>query len=162
LRDVGYGCLTTSVVSTTLRSAVYAGVARTRPVTAAGDQFDVEVPGGEWGVHSFFSGHSMNAFGCATYLGSRYSLGVGEPLLYAVAASISFARMSDRYHWSSDVYLGSLAGIAVGRTIARRALRRESMRDAADVAPSGAGSWLSGLRAAPVPGGVSVSWQRSF
>lgn len=162
IREVGYGCLTSSVVSTGLRSAVYAGVSRSRPVIAGGDQFDLEVPGGEWNVHSFFSGHAMNAFGCVTFLNARYQLGVGEPLLYAWAASVSLARMADRAHWASDIYLGSLAGVAVGRTLARRSKRRAELRMQPGAVGSPNDSWYDGLGASPSPRGISIYWQRSF
>ncbi len=161
LREVGYGCLSTSVASTALRSAVYAGISRTRPVVADGDQFDVDVPGGDYNQHSFFSGHTMNAFGCATFLNTRYHLGLGEPVLYAAAAAISMARMNDRFHWSTDVYIGTIAGVAVGRVVGHRARRRADARSAAAAQPP-TGGWRSGLRMGPTPGGFGVSWEGTF
>ena len=124
LREAGYGCLSGWMMSNTLRYAIYAGVSRPRPAVANGDQYAFSVPGGSWDEQSFFAGHAMNAFACATFLSERFELGAAEPLLYTVATTAALARMADRGHWASDTFLGGVVGYAVGRTIARRYERR--------------------------------------
>jgi membrane-associated phospholipid phosphatase len=158
LREAGYGCISAWAASSTVRGALYAGVGRTRPIAAHGDQFDFTVPGGDWNHHSFFGGHTTNAFACASFLSQRFHLSVGEPLLYTVAATIGVARMADRNHWASDTFLGSAVGVAIGRSIAARYDRRAERRDSAATRSA----WYDGVHLAPTPNGLAIAWQRAF
>jgi membrane-associated phospholipid phosphatase len=162
LREAGYGCASAWLVSNSLRAVTYAGVSRPRPLVAAGDQYEFDVPGGEWNFHSFFSGHTMNAFACVTFVNQRFSLGVAEPLLYGLAAAISVARMADRLHWFSDSYLGTVGGIVLGRTLAHRYERREARRERrSEERGSGStrrDSWMERVRLSATPRGVALSW----
>jgi membrane-associated phospholipid phosphatase len=122
------------------------------------------MPGGAWDYQSFPAGHATNAFACATYLGERFDLSAGEPVLYAAALFTSLSRIADRRHWTSDTFLGIVLGSAVGHTIARRYARRDARRDAR--APGGIAS--SGRDIAPhhtllvAPPPVVVLWRARF
>jgi hypothetical protein len=149
MSEAGYGCLSGWALSSTLRYATYAGVGRERPGTADGDQFGFHVPGGTWNQHSFFAGHSANAFACVSFWSTRFHLGVAEPALYAVATGISLARMADRRHWASDTFLGAVVGYATARTIDSRYDRRERRRRAV-------------ARTPPAPTVMVVIWEARF
>ena len=139
IRDAALGCLASQQANSAVRHATYALVARTRPSELVvddvpsparqGDQYDIEVPGGEWEEHSFFGGHVANAFACATFFSERFELGYVEPVLYAFATGIGVARTVDRRHWTSDNLLGAAFGYAVGRAIAHRQKERLRERD---------------------------------
>lgn len=130
LRDAALGCSGVQVASSAIRKGVvYPLVARPRPDSAIAmgmNQYDIDVPGGSWAFHSFPAGHFMNAIGCASFLGSRFKMGIAEPLVYAAAAGIGLARIADRRHWTSDTMLSMVAGYAIGRTVAARQLNRHN------------------------------------
>jgi membrane-associated phospholipid phosphatase len=163
LREAGWGCLSAWQASSTLRTLLYETVSRERPATANGDQYDVTAPGGEWDQHSFIGGHAANAVACATFWSSRFEMGVLEPVLYAGALGISLSRMADRRHWASDTWVGVVTGYAIGRSVAARYARRESVRERKNMErqPIPA-SFLDGLNIGPAPGGLSLTWSGQF
>ena len=163
LRDAGWGCLAASQGSSSIRQTTYALVSRERPSLNHGDQYAIKTPGGEWDYHSFFAGHATNAWSCVTFWNSRYHMGLLEPVLYAGAAGITFARMKDRRHWASDTWVGVMAGYAMGRSVAARYAQRQSKREAKEKAgePIRA-SFLEGLQIAPTTNGVAVGWSGTF
>lgn len=162
LREAGWGCLSAWQASSTIRQAVYAGVARDRPSVDHGDQYAIDVPGGEWDEHSFFGGHAANAVACTTFWNTRFHLGLLEPVLYASAAGISFSRMADRRHWASDTWIGIAAGYAMGRSMTARYARREARREERHEREPTRTSLLEGLRVAPARGGLAVGWSGKF
>jgi len=65
---------------------------------------------------SFPSGHAAAAFAVATVVARRYPHRRWVPYVaYGAAALISFSRMTDQAHFSSDVFFGGALGYAVGR-----------------------------------------------
>ena len=146
LRDAALGCVASQQANSAVRHATYALVARTRPSefqvdgtpspVRQGDQYEIDLPGGEWEEHSFFGGHVANAFACATFFSERFELGYVEPMLYAFATGIGVARTVDRRHWASDNLLGAAFGYAVGRAIAHRQKERLREREAGGGAAS--------------------------
>lgn len=159
LREAGWGCLSGWAFSNTIRYALYFTIARPRPSVANGDQYQFDVPGGDWNQHSFFGGHATNAFACVTFWNERFDLKVGEPLLYAVATANSLARMVDRHHWASDTFLGIAVGYATGRIVAGRYDRRQEEREIAGPAiPISA----LGLTLIPTTKRIVVGWQTTF
>lgn len=62
------------------------------------------------------SGHSFSAFCAAEVYGAEY----GRALPYALAGIVAYSRIYNQAHWPSDVWVGSLLGIAAGAQ-ARRA-----------------------------------------
>jgi hypothetical protein len=161
LREAGWGCLSAWQASSTLRSAVYAGISRDRP-SVGGDQYAISTPGGEWDAHSFFGGHAANAWGCTAFWNSRFHLGLLEPVLYAGATGITLSRMKDRRHWASDTWIGVATGYAMGRSVAARYARREAKRERRNDAEPVRASFLDGLTLAPTRGGVAVGWSGVF
>lgn len=61
---------------------------------------------------SFFSGHSGAAFTMAVGLSAYYP--PLRPVAYALATGCALSRVATENHWLSDVYVGSVAGIALG------------------------------------------------
>jgi hypothetical protein len=162
LREAGWGCLSAWQASSTTRELMYATISRERPSVGNGDQYAIDVPGGEWDFHSFYAGHAANAVACTTFWNTRFHLGVLEPVLYASAAGISFSRMADRRHWASDTWIGIAAGYAMGRSMTARYARREARREEKPERERIRTSLLEGLRVAPAPGGLAVAWSGKF
>jgi len=71
---------------------------------------------------SFFSGHSAAAFTMATILSAYYP--PVRPLVYTLATGCAASRIVTEQHWTSDVYIGSIAGIALGWAFLPAQLRR--------------------------------------
>ena len=101
LRESALGCAVGNTSNALPRKAVYSLVARRRP-SNQDDAYDIDVPGGGWGVHSFFGGHAANAFTCASFIAHRWDLDWGEPVVWAIAAGVASARTADEAHWASD------------------------------------------------------------
>ena len=67
---------------------------------------------------SFPSGHSISVFSVATVLSSAYKDKKWIPILsYSLATLNGLARLNDNKHWASDVFMGAVLGIAVGKLI---------------------------------------------
>ncbi len=170
LQEGLFGCLSSYASTSIVRNYVfYPLVARTRPDSSRGepeppgasdgDQFDIGFPGSsKWGEHSLPAGHVANIAACASFLGNRFSMGLAEPVVYAVAAGVGVGRLVDRRHWLSDTVLGMAFGYAAGREVALRSSRREQ-KSTGSMARKGA---AEGLSIRPSSGGVTVSWQRTF
>jgi membrane-associated phospholipid phosphatase len=71
---------------------------------------------------SFFSGHSAAAFTMATILSAYYP--PVRPVVYTLATGCAASRVVTEQHWTSDVYIGSLSGIALGWAFLPARLRR--------------------------------------
>ena len=162
LREASFGCAVGNTANALPRKAVYSLISRARPQTNPDDPYDIETPGGDWGVHSFFGGHAANAFTCASFFAHRWDLGWGEPVVWALATGVAVARTADEAHWASDTFVGSAFGFMAGRLIARRHLERieraERERDpeSAPVEAQGsadAGWHLDALSATPIRAG---------
>ena len=79
------------------------------------------------GGSSFYSGHTIVAFTAATIISTNYpkqNLGfmgidrdfpVVPMLLYSAAGTVGVQRLYSDVHWSSDVYIGALAGYGMGK-----------------------------------------------
>ena len=161
LRDAGLGCATAVETNLLPRITLYEVVARRRPRAAAGDQYRIDVPGGEWDDHSFFGGHVANAMACASFLNERFDLSVAGPLLYLAAAGVGVGRMYDQQHWTSDTVLGAIYGYAVGRAVARRSKARREERDAAPTRPIES-SRRGHLEAWHANGQLRFGWRSTF
>jgi membrane-associated phospholipid phosphatase len=143
------------------------------PPARQGDQYRFSVPGTtDWGRHSLPGGHIANVVACASFLTKRFSMGAMTPVSWAVAGGVGAARMLDRRHWLSDQVLGALFGYAAGRAVAARSSHRVAPTNAAaarrgmdDVSNSartagvGAGG---GFFLAPMAGGWTAGWRRTF
>lgn len=79
------------------------------------------------GGTSFYSGHAVSAFTAATVISLNYPrqnlglIGIDRdiPLVpvaaYSLAGMVVVQRLYSNVHWSSDVYVGAVAGYAIGR-----------------------------------------------
>ena len=162
LREAGWGCLSAWQASSSIRHVIYAAVARDRPSVENADPTEIAFPGGDWEAHSFFAGHAANAVACTTFWNTRFKMGILEPVLWASAASLTLARMTDRRHWASDTWVGIAAGYAMGRSVAARYARRESRRERAKQAEPIRAGFLDGLSVGPTRGGLAVRWVAKF
>lgn len=156
LRDAGMGCASTQQANILVHHGSYAIISRERPLTANGDQYDIELGAGPWREHSFYGGHAGNIMGCVTYWNERFDLGPAEPVLYLVAIGVGLGRVADQRHWLSDTFTGMLVGHAFGRVIARRARAR---------AASGANATSEGRReegGRPLVGVVGPNGERTL
>jgi membrane-associated phospholipid phosphatase len=166
LREGLVGCATAYGATSVVRTfVVYPLVARTRPDSgrtthlapaASGDQYHIDFPGSsDWGRHSFPGGHITNLSACASFLTTRFDLGIAKPLPWIAAGAVVVGRTLDRRHWLSDEMIGGFFGYAVGREIALRSRHRSNRRAASADAPShlsfGAG-----------PGALAVRWSLDF
>lgn len=80
---------------------------------------------------SFPSGHSTNAWAIATAVATRYEDQRAVPIVaYALATSVSLARVNERKHFPSDVVAGALIAHAVAKSI---------VHDHLSIAPTGRG-----------------------
>lgn len=61
---------------------------------------------------SFFSGHTSAAFAMAAVVGMCYP--PVAPVVGAVAMGCGASRIAVQQHWTSDVYIGAVMGMAVG------------------------------------------------
>lgn len=153
VRDAVTGCGATWLSNNVLRRQIlYRFIARERPDSSRGeianwpeaepgDQYNIKLTGfegNEWGMRSFPGGHIANILGCASFFNHRYKWGYVEPVLWAVAGAVWVARTADRAHWTSDQWVGSAFGFAVGKEIAHRQLRRKAEREATAAGGSGA------------------------
>ena len=136
-----FGCLTAYGASSAVRTfVVYPLVARLRPDSGhsgvqpppakSGDQYKFEFPGtSDWGRHSLPGGHVANVVACAEFLTRRFSMGLVEPAMWALAGGVAVSRTLDRRHWTSDQVIGAALGFAVGKQIALRSSRRVARTD---------------------------------
>jgi membrane-associated phospholipid phosphatase len=81
------------------------------------------------GGHSFYSGDVCTAFTFATiiseeyprqnlsFMGIDHKLAVVPVFMYSTAGLVAMQRLYSNNHWSSDVFYGALAGIAVGTAV---------------------------------------------
>jgi len=69
---------------------------------------------------SFCSGHSAMAFTLAAVIATRLNTTGAGILAYGGATLTALSRVHDKKHWFSDVFVGSVVGYVIGRTIARR------------------------------------------
>jgi membrane-associated phospholipid phosphatase len=74
---------------------------------------------------SFFSGHSVSAWGLATVIAENYgNHGWVPPVCYGLAALVGLSRLTEGAHWFSDVFLGAVVGFAVGKMVVRNQHKR--------------------------------------
>lgn len=161
LRDAGMGCASTQQANILVHHGSYAIISRERPLTANGDQYDIELGRGPWSEHSFYGGHAGNIMGCVTYWNERFKLGPAEPLLYVLAVGVGLGRVADGRHWLSDTITGMLVGHAFGRVIARRARVRANGPPGQAMGPFGGDLLLSNGHSSGAQT-VVIGWRRTF
>lgn len=87
---------------------------------------------------SFFSGHTVSAWGLATVIAENYkNHGWVPPVCYGLAALVGLSRLTEDTHWFSDVFLGAVVGFAVGKMVVRN--QRQRLQFAPALTPGGIG-----------------------
>jgi len=85
---------------------------------------------------SFFSGHTVSAWGLATVIAENYKNHFWVPLTcYGLATLVGLSRLTEDDHWLSDVFVGAIVGYAVGKMVVRNQNRRLQLLPA--VTPGG-------------------------
>ncbi len=108
--------LTTSI--TLAAAVVHAGklvFGRDRP-NVSGQAFDFR-PFSGLADKSFPSGHTAVAFALATTLSDDVDHDAATVVLFALATGTGLSRINDDKHWTSDVALGAVVGIASARLV---------------------------------------------
>ncbi|MGH7466814.1 MAG: phosphatase PAP2 family protein [Longimicrobiales bacterium] len=132
LRQAGMGCISSNLSTTLTRNVLNRVLGRLRPVTKKG-AFEFRpflFRGSTWDTRSFPGGHGGHIMSCASFWSNRFDLGLGEPLLYAAALGVGWARVMDGAHWPSDTFFGQVYGWAVGKAVADRYLQRAERNEA--------------------------------
>ncbi|MBZ5514166.1 MAG: phosphatase PAP2 family protein [Acidobacteriia bacterium] len=81
------------------------------------------------GGYSFPSGHAAGAWAVATVVAERYRHRPWVPAIaYSLAGLGATARITDRRHFPSDVFVGSVVGYLIGRHVARQRSSESSTR----------------------------------
>ena len=89
---------------------------------------------------SFPSGHSTVVFAVATVIATSYSKTIWVPILcYSLAGLTAASRVYQNEHWFSDVFVGSVLGFAIGRTIMNNHIKKLKILP---VSPTGVGVTL--------------------
>ncbi|MCJ7523722.1 MAG: phosphatase PAP2 family protein [Candidatus Aminicenantes bacterium] len=87
---------------------------------------------------SFFSGHTVSAWGLATVIAENYKDHHWVPIAcYSLATLAGLSRVTEDAHWLSDVFLGAVIGYAVGKMVVRNQKKR--LHWAPSLSPGGAG-----------------------
>lgn len=66
---------------------------------------------------SFPSGHATSAFAFSSVVAAQYRSWLVRLISYSFAVAVSLARVNNNAHFLSDVFFGSVVGIAVGRCL---------------------------------------------
>ena len=91
---------------------------------------------------SFFSGHTVSAWGLATVIAENYKNHAWVPVTcYGLATLAGLSRVTEDAHWLSDVFLGAAIGYAVGRMVVRN--RNQRLQFSPALTPGGAGLAVS-------------------
>ncbi len=74
---------------------------------------------------SFFSGHTVSAWGLATVIAENYKNHLWVPITcYSLATLAGLSRLTEDAHWLSDVFLGAVIGFTVGKMVVRNQNKR--------------------------------------
>ena len=66
---------------------------------------------------SFPSGHATSAFAFSSVVAAQYRSWPARLISYSFAVTVALARVNNNAHFLSDVFFGSVVGIAVGRCL---------------------------------------------
>lgn len=114
LRDTGRDALEAALFAGGVVTPILkAAVGRTRPRDGTEEDQFRSFGGGS----SFPSGHATTAFAVASVFAARSKGWVVPTVAYTLATSVAFARVHDRAHFLSDVAMGAVIGIVIGRGV---------------------------------------------
>ncbi len=103
--------------------ALKAATQRPRPTFSGGTTRDHNADGQFFsGGNSFPSGHTIGAFSVATVIAERYRTRPWVPVAaYSLASLVGIARVAERQHFPSDVFVGAVLGYLIGRHVVHSA-----------------------------------------
>jgi len=116
LRRTALLCLESFVAT---EAFVWAGkifFGRSRPYAGDGP-YRFELLSASNAHHSFPSGDASGAFAVASVIAAESESFALDALAYGLAGLAAVWRVHDRKHWPSDVFVGSVLGIVVGRKV---------------------------------------------
>lgn len=139
LRETGRDAVEATVLSYLVTNTILKNAAgRERPVTSNGDtRFDSYS-----GNVSFPSGHATQAFAVASVVSAHSKGWVVPTISYTLASLVAWSRVNDQKHFASDVFVGAVIGVGIGRfVVARHAPEEERLgrKVELDVVPAGPG-----------------------
>jgi hypothetical protein len=117
LRDTGLMMTESIIIIGIVQIPLRIITGRARPETGEGNNSWKFMGGTDQARASFFSGHSAIAFGVSTILARQIDNTFASIGLYAFASLTPLARLYADRHWFSDVFIGTVLGIAVGNTV---------------------------------------------
>ncbi len=123
LKTTSLLALRAAVDSAIIVQALKAATQRPRPTFSGGVTRDHNADGQFFsGGNSFPSGHTIGAFSFATVIAERYRDRPWVPVMaYSLAGLVGVARIAERQHFPSDVFVGAVLGYLVGRHVAHSA-----------------------------------------
>ena len=115
LLRMGAEILQTQYTLNLLRGVIIAGFGRSRPKEDRG-AYHFAAGGGT----SLPSGHAANIWSVAEVVRLHVDRWWATAALYTIATSVSLQRLPADEHWASDVWIGSVLGVATARFMFRR------------------------------------------
>lgn len=118
LKRVTLLCGESVLISGVVVSALKILMGRARPYTNEGTYsycpFNIRAS-----HQSLPSGHTSTAFAIASCLTEECDNTLVDIISYGTAIMVGLSMIHDNKHWASDVFLGSIIGIGVGKTISK-------------------------------------------
>lgn len=103
-----------------LSEALEGGLGRKSPSSGDADDFDPFGSGGD----ALPSRHTSSAFTLASVVAEESNSIWVDSLSYGLASLVGVSSLSDNQHWASDVAIGSVLGIMIGKTVSRLEKRK--------------------------------------
>ncbi len=100
-----------------IQEPVRISAGRARPETGEGSMSFKFMGGWPDERASFYSGHCAIAFSMSSILSRMIKNPYASVGLYTLAATTTFGRVYSDRHWLSDVFVGTVLGIAVGHSV---------------------------------------------
>jgi membrane-associated phospholipid phosphatase len=122
-RTTGILSIRAAADSVIIVQALKAATQRPRPTFSGGTRRDHKADGQFFsGGNSFPSGHAIGAFSVATVIAERYRNRLWVPVTaYSLAGLVGIARIAERQHFPSDVFVGAVLGYLIGQHVAHSA-----------------------------------------
>jgi len=93
------------------------------------DPWNWDGPISDTEYNSFPSGHTVSGFSIAAVLASSYKDKKWIPVLsYSLATINGLARINDNKHWASDVFMGAVLGIAIGKLVYNNSQKNDKIK----------------------------------
>jgi membrane-associated phospholipid phosphatase len=169
IADIGLHSAEAIFLASIASQLVRGPLGRSRPdVTGFQDQYDFHFGRGfrEFDYRAFPSIHSASGFAAAsvvvaeTHRRSPGNVKFVAPVAYGLALTPGLARLYLGKHWASDVFMGAFVGTFAGWRVV--SYSHDNPDNRVDRALLGKPSRADGLRLAPTPQGMAISWSHTF